>query len=106
MVRDTADYAIGPRVRATSWLIRRTSRQTVFSEVAAAKARIVGNLARRETRGREGEQHVGCLEFGLGHDESVQFALKLIDQHRDPRRRMQSVSELPDANSRQRGQDR
>src|SRR3954452_22187265 len=91
----------------TSRLIRATKcRQTVFSEVAAVKARIVGNLARGEVRGREGEQHVACLEFGLRHDQSIQLALKLIDQHRDLRRRMQAVSELPDASSRQRGQDR
>src|SRR3954454_11500284 len=57
--------------------------KTVFDEVAAAKARIVCDLAHSKIRHRECCQQVICLELSLGQYEPLQVALKLVNEHRN-----------------------
>ncbi len=81
-------------------LVLQVFRRAIFDEVATGKARIVRDLAHSEIRHWEGGQQVGRLELGLGQDEPVEFALKLVNQHQDTWKVLQSVPELLDLDAR------
>ncbi len=68
--------------------------------VATGKARIVRVLAHSEIRLWERGLLVGRLERGLGQDEPVEFALKLVNQHQGTWKVLQSVPELLDLDAR------
>ncbi len=75
-------------------------RKAIFDEVATGKTRIVRDLAHSEIRHWESGQQVGRLELGLSQDEPVEFALKLVNQHQDTWKVLQSVPELLDLDTR------